>query len=195
MSGMKGAEFDEMFLTMMISHHEGAIAMAKTEVASGKNAQAKELAQKVISDQTADLGRITRQQIFIRRAVSKAVSKGLTNPVVLNDLVSAGVDNVRLDGNLYSGGLIEASGQPIQSSLHWKNSEPARKDGTERRCAHQRPGHWPPGRQAPGSFRRPRRRDPAPAPPAAAGWPRPAAGWPRPAPRRAPAESSAAWAG
>ena len=58
LSGMKGAEFDEMFLTMMISHHEGAIEMANTEVASGKNAQAKELAQKVISDQTAEIAEI-----------------------------------------------------------------------------------------------------------------------------------------
>lgn len=59
-----------------------------------------------VSDQTADLGRITRQQIFIRRAVSKAVSRGLSNPVTLNDLVSAGVDNVRLDGNLNASDLL-----------------------------------------------------------------------------------------
>lgn len=57
-------------------------------------------------DPTADLGRITRQQIFIRRAISKAVSKGLTNPVTLNELVSAGVDNVRLDEHLDAGDLV-----------------------------------------------------------------------------------------
>jgi LCP family protein required for cell wall assembly len=59
-----------------------------------------------VSDPTADLGRITRQQIFIRRAVSKAVGKGLTNPVTLNELVAAGVDNVRLDGNLHASDLL-----------------------------------------------------------------------------------------
>jgi polyisoprenyl-teichoic acid--peptidoglycan teichoic acid transferase len=63
------------------------------------------------SDPTADLGRITRQQIFIRRAISKAVSKGLTNPVTLNDLVSAGVENVRLDGNLSARDLIDLGRQ------------------------------------------------------------------------------------
>lgn len=57
-------------------------------------------------DGTADLGRITRQQIFIRSAVSKAVSKGLGNPVTLNELVSAGVDNVRLDEHLDAGDLL-----------------------------------------------------------------------------------------
>ena len=32
------------------------------------------------TDPTADLGRITRQQVFVRRAVAKAVSEGLTQP-------------------------------------------------------------------------------------------------------------------
>jgi LCP family protein required for cell wall assembly len=49
------------------------------------------------SDPTADLGRITRQQVFVRRAVAKAVGQGLTNPAKLNQLVSAGVENVSLD--------------------------------------------------------------------------------------------------
>ena len=31
-----GAEFDQMFLTMMIEHHEGAIEMAKTEQSEGE---------------------------------------------------------------------------------------------------------------------------------------------------------------
>lgn len=58
-------------------------------------------------DPTADLGRITRQQIFVRRAVAKAVSKGLTNPVTLNELVTAGVQNVRLDKHLDASDLLD----------------------------------------------------------------------------------------
>ena len=57
-------------------------------------------------DPTADLGRITRQQIFIRRAIHVAVGKGLTNPMTLNDLVSAGVANVKLDEGLSAGDLL-----------------------------------------------------------------------------------------
>lgn len=63
------------------------------------------------SDPTADLGRITRQQIFIRRAVSKAVGSGLTNPATLNDLVSAGVENVRLDHRLSVSALLDLGRQ------------------------------------------------------------------------------------
>lgn len=62
-------------------------------------------------DGTADLGRITRQQIFIRSAVSKAVGQGLSNPVTLNELVSAGVDNVRLDEHLDAGDLLDLGRQ------------------------------------------------------------------------------------
>ena len=58
------------------------------------------------SDPTADLGRITRQQVFVRRAVAKAVSQGLSNPITLNDLVSAGVANVSLDEHLDAGDLL-----------------------------------------------------------------------------------------
>ena len=52
------------------------------------------------SDPTGDFGRITRQQAFIRRAISEAVAKGLSNPVTLNDLVSVGVEFVGLDPGL-----------------------------------------------------------------------------------------------
>lgn len=52
------------------------------------------------TDPSGDLGRITRQQEFIRRAISEAVSKGLSNPVTLNDLVDVAVDHVGLDPTL-----------------------------------------------------------------------------------------------
>ena len=64
-----------------------------------------------VSDGTADLGRITRQQAFIRRAVHKAVSKGLGNPMTLNELVSAGVANVRLDGAFSTGDILSLGKQ------------------------------------------------------------------------------------
>jgi uncharacterized protein (DUF305 family) len=50
-----GGEFDAMFLTMMIEHHEGAIAMANTELAKGSNAQAQALATAIRDAQTAEI--------------------------------------------------------------------------------------------------------------------------------------------
>ncbi len=50
-----GAEFDRMFLQMMVEHHNGAVAMAQTEVTEGQNAEAKALAQKIIDDQRAEI--------------------------------------------------------------------------------------------------------------------------------------------
>jgi uncharacterized protein (DUF305 family) len=58
MSGLKkasGAEFDTMFLTMMVTHHQGAIAMAQNEKSKGAYGPAKSLADSVITDQTAEI--------------------------------------------------------------------------------------------------------------------------------------------
>ena len=53
-----GAEFDEMFLTMMIEHHTGAIEMAKTEQRDGENRDAIVLAEKIQADQTAEIAQM-----------------------------------------------------------------------------------------------------------------------------------------
>jgi uncharacterized protein (DUF305 family) len=58
MMQMHGAEFDRMFLQMMIAHHEGAVAMAKTEQASGANPQAKQLAKNIETSQTAQIAQM-----------------------------------------------------------------------------------------------------------------------------------------
>lgn len=50
-----GVEFDQMFLTMMIEHHEGAIVMAKTEIDSGTNPDAIALAEQIEAAQTAEI--------------------------------------------------------------------------------------------------------------------------------------------
>ena len=50
-----GADFDQMFLTMMIAHHQGAIEMANTEKSSGMNADAIALAQQIKEAQTTEI--------------------------------------------------------------------------------------------------------------------------------------------
>ncbi|GGI42466.1 DUF305 domain-containing protein [Cnuibacter physcomitrellae] len=50
-----GAAAGKLFLEQMIQHHQGAIEMAQTEVDSGTNADAVALAQKIITDQTAEI--------------------------------------------------------------------------------------------------------------------------------------------
>ncbi|MFD1147312.1 DUF305 domain-containing protein [Saccharothrix hoggarensis] len=51
----KDAEFDRLFLGMMIRHHQGAIDMANTELRQGANADAKQLAQRIIDSQQAEI--------------------------------------------------------------------------------------------------------------------------------------------
>jgi uncharacterized protein (DUF305 family) len=53
-----GGDWDQMFLTMMIDHHEGAIEMARTEQSDGKNADAVALAKKIETTQTAEIAKM-----------------------------------------------------------------------------------------------------------------------------------------
>ena len=50
-----GSAFDEMFLTMMIEHHEGAIEQAQTEQADGESAEAVDLAAEIEEAQTEEI--------------------------------------------------------------------------------------------------------------------------------------------
>ena len=49
------ADFDRVFLDMMIKHHQGAIDMSKTELQQGENADAKNLAQQIIDKQQTEI--------------------------------------------------------------------------------------------------------------------------------------------
>jgi polyisoprenyl-teichoic acid--peptidoglycan teichoic acid transferase len=62
------------------------------------------------TDPTADFGRITRQQIFIRRAVDKAVDQGFTNPGRLNRLLGSVLPKVGIDRSLDAGDLLDLAG-------------------------------------------------------------------------------------
>jgi uncharacterized protein (DUF305 family) len=53
---LNGAEFDTLWLRSMIGHHQGAIEMAKAELANGTNVDAKRLAQTIIDTQQAEIG-------------------------------------------------------------------------------------------------------------------------------------------
>ncbi|HKA48976.1 MAG TPA: DUF305 domain-containing protein [Candidatus Dormibacteraeota bacterium] len=53
-----GAQFDRLFLQMMISHHEGAVETAKTEQARGLNPAAKKLAHQIETSQTAEIAQM-----------------------------------------------------------------------------------------------------------------------------------------
>jgi uncharacterized protein (DUF305 family) len=50
-----GTSFDRMFLQSMIVHHQGAIDMSQTELAQGSNPAARQLAQKIIDTQRAEI--------------------------------------------------------------------------------------------------------------------------------------------
>jgi uncharacterized protein (DUF305 family) len=58
LESMNGAEFDKLWLESMIRHHQGAIEMAKAEIANGDNVDAKTLAKNIVTTQEAEIGQM-----------------------------------------------------------------------------------------------------------------------------------------
>ncbi|MFE4577530.1 DUF305 domain-containing protein [Streptomyces chartreusis] len=54
----RGKAFDQLFLTLMITHHEGAITMATDVKAQGNNIRVEEMADEVIAQQTSEITRM-----------------------------------------------------------------------------------------------------------------------------------------
>jgi uncharacterized protein (DUF305 family) len=54
----RGKAFDELFLTLMITHHEGAITMATDAKSQGNNVRIEEMADDVIAQQTSEITRM-----------------------------------------------------------------------------------------------------------------------------------------
>jgi uncharacterized protein (DUF305 family) len=55
----RGKEFDSFYLTGMLAHHHGAIAMAKDALASGQNSDVQTLARNIVTSQNAEIMQIT----------------------------------------------------------------------------------------------------------------------------------------
>jgi uncharacterized protein (DUF305 family) len=54
----EGKAFDQLFLTLMITHHEGAITMATEVKAQGNNVPIEEMADDVVAQQTSEITRM-----------------------------------------------------------------------------------------------------------------------------------------
>lgn len=62
MEAMKlSGDTDRDFMALMRTHHQGAIDMAKIELARGKDDQTKQMAKKMIGEQTREIEELDRQ--------------------------------------------------------------------------------------------------------------------------------------
>ena len=57
--GLQGMDFDAMWLTMMISHHEGAITMSKKVLGTTSDEGIRTLANNIITGQSAEIATMT----------------------------------------------------------------------------------------------------------------------------------------
>ena len=55
LSDAQGTEAARLYLAQMIAHHEGAVAMAKTEISEGKNPEAVQLGKDIVAAQEKEI--------------------------------------------------------------------------------------------------------------------------------------------
>ncbi|MET9567591.1 DUF305 domain-containing protein [Streptomyces virginiae] len=55
-----GTAFDTAFMELMVEHHEGAVAMAKTEQAQGAFPGAKAMAEAIVTSQSAEIAQMNK---------------------------------------------------------------------------------------------------------------------------------------
>lgn len=55
LEGLSGAEFDTMWMEMMIEHHLGAVAMAQTAIDSGESPEVAAMSAEIIAGQEAEI--------------------------------------------------------------------------------------------------------------------------------------------
>lgn len=67
--------------------------------------------QRYVEDPNHDIGRIERQQRFIRAAMKRAIAKGVRNPFTLNSLITAGQKSVTLDDQLTTQQVVDLGTQ------------------------------------------------------------------------------------
>lgn len=66
-----------------------------------------EARKQYIYDPESDLGRIDRQQVFIRAALRRAIAKGIRNPFTMNQLITVGQQSVTFDEFLTTQDIVD----------------------------------------------------------------------------------------
>ena len=62
---------------------------------------------KWVQDLRSDMGRIARQQDFIRRALSRAIDRGARNPGTLDQLIDVGLEGITVDDELTADDIFD----------------------------------------------------------------------------------------
>jgi len=64
--------FDRAFIDMMVPHHQGAVRMARVELAKGSDPELKKLAQEIIAEQAREIGEMNQWRTTYYGAASPA---------------------------------------------------------------------------------------------------------------------------
>lgn len=89
LENLSGDEFDKAFLSEMIAHHEGAVAMAKQVLIKSDKTELKTLAQAIISTQTSEIELMKKWQTDLFVAKDAAATDGTQPPAAADEKAPA----------------------------------------------------------------------------------------------------------
>jgi len=96
LEGKTGDEFDKIFLSEMITHHEGAVAMADAALQNARHQEVKDLAKSIISTQNREIADMKMwQEKWYGTGASVNSAEGAPSGSIHNMPVPAGVSAAR----------------------------------------------------------------------------------------------------
>ena len=113
-----GTEVDELFINMMVPHHQGAVEMAKIALERSERTEIRELANAIISSQEAEIAKLKNwkeQWYGSNETPSMQVMPAMSGGHPMN--MQADVDNLRIAPEPFDLALINAMIPHHQSAI------------------------------------------------------------------------------
>lgn len=115
----KGDDYDRMFLSNMIAHHQGAVDMAKLAQTSAKHTELKTLAASIISSQTGEITNMTAwQKNWGYPASSGSMMMDHSSMGMMDDMAMMTQKLDGLSGDAFDKKFLELMIQHHQSALN-----------------------------------------------------------------------------
>lgn len=126
-ANLSGDSYDQAFLANMIDHHQGAVDMAKLALTNAKHTELKDLAERIISSQTAEIKDMTEwQKSFGYAASSGEMMMDHSSMGMQNDMANMNDQLKSLSGDVFDKKFLELMIEHHQSAIDM--SDPGSKN-------------------------------------------------------------------
>lgn len=118
-SELKGEDYDRMFLSNMIAHHQGAVDMANLALTNAKHQEIKDMANNIISAQTKEIGDMQSwQSSWGYPASSGSMMEDHSSMGMMNDMAGMTDKLKGLSGDAFDKAFLSSMIEHHQSAIN-----------------------------------------------------------------------------